>query len=211
MKKIAKIMGAALLSAAMLASVSCSKKSESKSADAEALAKVDVTNEEEFTKFNSYDFRGDWIVGDWDCVLEDESGSFTSKIKITPDGKATVEADGQVQNMSVYDVRKQLFSADLPSTSDVNMMKDQGITLEGKPYFVINKAKTIIALDFSASKDGTTQYLKAIIQKVGAEDTAAAEAAPAEEKDSATDADYESDDDYEAYVDYDAYSMEDDE
>ena len=57
MKKIAKIMGAALLSAAMLASVSCSKKSESKSAAAETLAKVDVTNEEEFTKFNSYDFK----------------------------------------------------------------------------------------------------------------------------------------------------------
>ena len=211
MKKIAKIMGAALLSAAMLASVSCSKKSESKSAATETLAKVDVTNEEEFTKFNSYDFRGDWIVGDWDCVLEDESGSFTSKIKITPDGNATVEADGQVQNMSASDVRSQLFSAPLPSTYEVNMMKKEGITIEGKPYFVINKAKTIIALNFSASKDGTTNFLKAIIMKVGAEDTASAEAAPAEEKDSAKDADYETDADYESDVDYDAYSMEDDE
>ena len=170
MKKIAKIMSAALLSAAMLASVSCSKKSESKSAAAEASAKGDVTNEEEFTKFNSDDFRGDWIVGDWDFVAEyesdesDESESSTAKIKITPDGNATVEADGQVKNMSASDVRKQLLSV----LSDVKMMEKEGITLEGKPYFVINKAKTIIALNFSTLMDRTTVHLKIIIQKVGA-------------------------------------------
>lgn len=165
MKKIAKIMSAALLSAAMLASVSCSKKSESKSASAEAPAKVDVTNEEEFTKFNSFDFKGDWIVGDWDCVLEYGSESSTGKIKITPDGNATFEADGQVQNMSVSDVRSGLFSEPIHA---VNSMKKEGISFEGKPYFVINKAKTIIALEFSASNDRTTEYIKVIIQKVGA-------------------------------------------
>lgn len=220
MKKIAKIMGAALISAAMLASVSCSKKSESKSAAAEALAKVDVTNEEEFTKFDSYDFKGDWIVGEWECALEknmgEDSGSSTSKITITADGKATVEADGQVATMRVSDVKSGLFSAPLPSTYEIDNMKNAGVTIEGKPYFVINKAKTIIALNFSASKDGETNYLKAIMKKAGAEDTAKAEAAPAEEKAEAEDADYEaddsdeSDDDYEAEEDDDGYEPDDD-
>lgn len=161
------------------------KKSETKkSAIEEAFDKIDVTNEEEFTKFDwTYtDFSGDWTEGEWNYSFEINSpdpklnGSGSMKF-IIAGNKVSVETtqDGKTekQEISMFELTSQFSSLrnvlNLPNERDLKNMPE-GYSYSGKPYFVINKDKTVIALDFSISFQGESAKAKAVLIKNVSED-----------------------------------------
>lgn len=168
-----------------------------KSAIEEAFDKIDVTNEEEFTEFDWTDFRGDWTEGEWNVILElgspvPELNASASMKCIIEGNKVSVETtqDGKTEKqvMSIYEFTRS-FSYMMKQFGLENFLENlknmpEGYSYSGKPYFVINKDKTVIALDFSASFQGESAKAKSVLIKNVSEDKKAAEAskAPAAEE-----------------------------